>query len=149
MHCPGDVPAQVLLGGQDQTRDGRWERRARVELVGRVLGHRAAHRSAIKLRAVAAQALTEARQDLELAFEDVYLRLHDGGAPGQCHQLGGLLGVIALGVVVGRSPEFVEGLRPLRLVVGRFGASLLREQLDFADLLGKEVDLTSGPLRDL
>jgi hypothetical protein len=34
-------------------------------------------------------------------------------------------------------------------VVGRFGASLLREQLDFADLLGKEVDLTSGPLRDL
>jgi len=105
--------------------------------------------SAIKLRAVAAQALTEARQDLELAFEDVYLRLHDGGAPGQCHQLGGLLGVIALGVVVGRSPEFVEGLRPLRLVVGRFGASLLREQLDFADLLGKEVDLTSGPLRDL
>ena len=91
----------VRLCRQDQTRDGRWERRARVQLVERVLGHRAAHGGAVQLRAVVAQALAEASQDLELALEDVDLRLHGGGAPGQGYLLCGPLALAALGVVVG------------------------------------------------
>ena len=71
-------------------------------LSGGVLGDRAAHRGPVELGAVAAQALLEAGQDLELAFEDVHLGFHDGRSFRERHQLGRLVDVLAVGLGVCR-----------------------------------------------
>ena len=148
VHRPRDLTPHVLLRGEDQSRDGRREWRARVELVGRVLRDGAAHRGAIEFGAVTAQALPKPRQDLELALEDVDLRLHDGGALRQGDQLFVGFLVAALAVLAGR-PVLVGGLDPFLLVPAGLGAGLVDEQLDFADLPCQEVDFTPGTFRDL
>ena len=143
MHGPRDLAAQVLLGGEDDPRQrGRG-------LVGEgTTADRIGDRDALEAVGERRQGRAVAGERLALALQDVDLRLHEHGAPGQGDQ-----GAVALhqlrrvGVGTG-TRELLGGRGALLLVAGGLGASLAHEHLDLGELAVERVELGAHLRRD-
>ena len=90
VHRPGDLAAQVLLGGEDDPRE-RGRQRPSSGVRGRRPRRRSPSTAARRVQARrpapgSAMAVPVAGERLALALQDVDLGLHEGGAPGERDQ---------------------------------------------------------------
>ena len=142
VHGPGDLAAQVLLGGQDDPGQRGWR------LLGGTRGRRVGDADALQPIGERRQGGAVAGEGLALALQDVDLRLHEHGAPGQGHER-------AVAVHQGRrvgvgagTREPLGGRGALLLVAGGLGPRLAHEHLDLGELAVERVDLGAHLRRD-
>ena len=141
VHRPGDLAAEVLLGIEDQPRDGGRHRGVvvrppapRHRRAGRIRRISAGSRPPIG-REVLGDRVAVAGQGAALALEDVDLGLHQGGALGQRDQARRLVEAL-LGVAVraGSGVELVGGRGAGRSWRVASALAWVDEQVDLAQL---------------
>ncbi len=136
VHLAGDLAAQVLLGGEDDPRDGRGNGGSIVVVRCRGGGGRSVRvaRGLLERGRVGLDGLAQAVDGLALALEDLELGLHERHAAGQGGDLVGLLQDLAAARGGRGLGELVRGGCAARLVACGLRAGLGHEQVDLGDL---------------